>query len=41
MTEAQELFNILMMQYSGYHVELGDDVEYAVEGEGTILFQLE
>jgi hypothetical protein len=28
-------------KYSGSHVELGDDAKYTVEGEGTILFQLE
>jgi hypothetical protein len=41
MIEARELFSILTTQYSGSHVELDDDVKYAVEGEGTILFQLE
>jgi hypothetical protein len=41
MTEGQELFSSLTTGYSGSHVELGDDVEYATEGEGTIVFQLE
>jgi hypothetical protein len=41
MMEARELFSSLTMQYSGSHIDLGDDVDDAVEGEGTILFQLE
>jgi hypothetical protein len=40
-TEARKLLSSLTIKYSGSHVELGDDVEYTVEGEGTILFQLE
>jgi hypothetical protein len=41
MKNARELFNSLMEKYSRSHVELGDDAKYTVEGEGTILFQLE
>jgi hypothetical protein len=40
MIEAQELFNNLM-EDSGTHVELGDEVKYAVKGKGTIMFKLE
>jgi hypothetical protein len=39
--EARELLSSLMEKDSRIHVELGDDVEYALKGEGTILFQLE
>jgi hypothetical protein len=41
MTEAQEIFSSLMEKESKVHVELGDDVRYAVKGEGIVTFQLE
>jgi hypothetical protein len=38
MTEALELLSNLTETNSGIHVELGDDVEYAMKGDGTVLF---
>jgi hypothetical protein len=40
MIEAQNLFSSLI-EDSGIHVDLGDDVKYALKGEGEIFFQLE
>jgi hypothetical protein len=41
MTEAWELFISMIESDSDVHVELGDDVMYALKGEGTIMFHLE
>jgi hypothetical protein len=41
MTESWELFSSLMERDSIVHVELGDNVRYAVKGEGIVSFQLE
>jgi hypothetical protein len=41
MTKAREPFNSLTQKDSGIYVELGNDVKYAVKGEGTMFFQLE
>jgi hypothetical protein len=38
MKEAWELFSSLTETDSDVHVEFGDDVRYAVKGEGTITF---
>jgi hypothetical protein len=40
MTKSWELFSSLMKKDSKTHVELGDNVKYTLNGEGTIWFQL-
>jgi hypothetical protein len=39
--EAWDMFSILMERYSGVHMELGDDYDYAVKREEIVLFQLD
>jgi hypothetical protein len=41
MIEERDLFNIIMERKSNVHVELDDDANYVVKGEGTIMFQPE
>jgi hypothetical protein len=41
MIEAQELFSSLTGRDSNVHVDIGDDVMYAVKGERIVTFQLE
>jgi hypothetical protein len=38
MTGAHDLFNSLTDKDSRIHVDLGDDSNYALKGEGTIVF---
>jgi hypothetical protein len=41
MTEAWELFRIMMERDTDVHVYVGDDARYAVKGERMVTFQLE
>jgi hypothetical protein len=41
MIEARELFRSMTENALGIHVDLGDDAEYAMKRDETILFQLE
>jgi uncharacterized protein YrrD len=41
MTEARELFRSLTERDSDVHVEIGDDVMYAVKGDIIVTFQVE
>jgi hypothetical protein len=40
MIEARDLFNSFLEDDSDLHIQLGDNTKYAVQGQGTMQFQL-